>query len=99
MAKLSPFKKSKPPRVITILGYKIRVRVVKTLLHEGQEMLGLYLPDRREIRLLDQPAWCEILFHELIHCALDLTAANEGMTEEAEERIVRALTSSIFPLV
>jgi hypothetical protein len=99
MEKLSPFSKPKPPRWVTIMGYRIRVKLVKTLTHEGQEMLGLYLPDRREILLLDHAGWPEILFHELIHCALDLTAANEGMSEEAEERVVRALTSALFPLV
>lgn len=99
MAKLSVFKRSRPPRFVIVLGFKIKIRFVKKLNMHNQELLGLYCPEAREILLLKHDGWREILFHELIHCALDLTGANQGLSEKHEEMIVRALTSGIFPLV
>lgn len=100
MAKSSPFKKKTPPKFIYVLGHKIEVKVVDHLSEDGKDLLGRYNPDKKEIEILKtQSCWQEILFHEVLHCVLDLAGSSEGLTEEKEEIIVRSLTSGLFCFV
>lgn len=99
MAKPCLFSGPKPPKVITVLGYTVKVKTMKKLTESGIDLYGRYCPEKREIHLLDHERWAETLLHEIIHMILDLTGAIEGLSETDEERLVVALTSGIYPLI
>jgi hypothetical protein len=98
---VSPFdpSRSRPPRVVTVLGTKIQVRIVKTLESEGHDLLGSFEPDKLRIFLLKSENWRTVLFHEIIHAALHLSGAGEGLTFNKEESIVLALEYALFQFV
>lgn len=82
-----------------VLGYKIKIKQRKKLSEDGVDLYGRYCPEKKEIHLLDHEKWRETLFHEIVHCVLDITGAVEGLGDEKEEQIVVAVTSGVFPLI
>ena len=98
---VSPFDKSRkhPPRVVTVLGHKIKIRVIKNLIDDGDDLLGAFNSENMTIFLLKRPNWHHVLFHELLHASIYLSGAGEGMSINKEESIVLALEHAIFPLI
>lgn len=81
---------------IIVLGYKIPI----TYKLAG-DIDGQYHPDTRKIEI-NPNSTSEIgaiIFHETLHAILDISAANEGLSEEVEERIVRAIENGMWPLL
>lgn len=97
----SPFDPSRkrPPRVVTVLGTKIQVRTFKHLTLDGYDLLGRFESDKMLISLLKRDEWRALLFHEMIHAALYLSGAGEGLTMTKEESIVVALENALLPLM
>ena len=91
----SIFDRTRPPRVITICGHKIKIRVVKELVDGSIDLYGAYNGDTKTIFLKKDPNWKLTLFHEMIHCALHLTGAGEGLTLSKEEAICISLENSL----
>lgn len=98
---VSPFDPSRkhPPRVVTVLGHKVRVRVIRCLMDDGDDLLGAFNSENMTIFLLKSSDWRTVLFHEIIHCSLYLSGACEGLSNSKEESIVLALEHALFPLI
>lgn len=99
MAKQSLFSRKRPPRVVMVCGHKIKVKTVDKLVDGSTDLLGAYNGDTKTIYLLKHPDWKSCLFHELIHCALHLTGASEGLTMTKEEAICTGLENALFHLL
>lgn len=93
------FSRKRPPRIVTILGVKLKVKVVEKLVDGSTDLLGAYNHDTKTIYLLKHPDWPSCLFHELAHAALAITGAGEGLTLAKEESICIALESAFVPLL
>lgn len=99
MAKQSVFDRTRPPRMITIMGHKIKVRVVAYLEDESQELLGAFNGESKTIFLLKGCDWRSVLLHECCHAVLYFSGASEGLTVTKEESIVLALEHGLLPLI
>lgn len=95
----SPFARDTPPKVVTILGKKIKIKVVKHLSDNGVDLLGAYHHEAKLIYLLDHPDWRSCLLHELTHSFLAITGVNEGLSRDKEESICIALENALGPLI
>ena len=93
------FNRTNPPRVINVMGHKIKVRVVKYLIDENHELLGAWNPETKTIFLLKGCDWRSVLFHELIHCVISLSGVGEDLSMSKEESIVLALENNLFPVI
>lgn len=98
-SKVKLFNRKHPPKSVKLLGYDIAVRVVPYLESDNHELLGAFNAETKTIFLLKGCDWKSVIFHELLHAAICLTAACEGMSYNSEERIVLALESAIAPLL
>lgn len=91
MAKSLAFSRKRPPRVVSILGQKVKVRVVDYLEDDAQELLGAFNGETKTIFILKGQDWRSILLHEICHGILYFSGASEGLTYAKEESIVLAL--------
>jgi hypothetical protein len=98
---VNPFdpSRTRPPRVVTVLGTKIQVRTFRHLILDGHDLLGRFQSDKMQISLLKREDWRSTLFHEMIHAALFLSGAGEGLTYTKEESIVQCLEYALFQFV
>lgn len=98
---VNPFDQSRkhPPRVVYVLGKKIRVRVVKCLEADDIDLLGAFNSDTMTIFLLKRSNWRTVLLHEICHAGLYISGASEGLTVYKEESIVLALEHALFPFI
>jgi hypothetical protein len=99
MAKQSLFNRKRPPRVVTILGHKIKVRIIPYLEDSGQELYGAWNYDEKTIYLQKGCDWPSVLLHECCHAAFSLSGCGEGLTMAREEQIVIALEHALLPLI
>lgn len=82
----------RPPRVVYILGHRIKIKIVKHLFDDDDnELAGAYDGETKTIFLAKSDNWKTVLWHEMIHCCLHLSGASEGLSSNAEERITLAL--------
>tara|TARA_R110002020_G_scaffold318817_2_gene534472 strand:+ start:1999 stop:2310 length:312 start_codon:yes stop_codon:yes gene_type:complete len=86
---------------IRVAGMDIPLNIVESF-PDGR--LGEYDGNKREISLskecLDDHKLCRAtLVHEVVHCALDLSGANYGMSEKTEEQVVTAVEALAVPAV
>ena len=93
------FDRKHPPKSVTLLGYKIQIKVVAYLEDEGEDLLGAWNHDNKTIFLLRGCDWKSVLLHELMHAGISLTGACAGISMTSEERIVLALEHAIAPLL
>ena len=91
---------NKPTSVI-IGGITIPIRVVEEF---SDQRLGEYDGEKREIsvtrRCYEDPTlfnW--VIVHEMVHCALDISGANYGMSTKTEEQVVSAVEALLVPAV
>lgn len=100
MAKPSLFNRKRPPRFVMVAGHRIKIKVVKHLVDDADDDLhGAYNGDTKTIYLAKDSDWKSTLWHEILHCALHLSAASEGLTTTKEEQIVSALEYATGPLL
>ena len=97
MAKPSVFDRKRPPRVVTVLGQKLKVRVVPYLEDSDTELLGAFNSETKTIFLLKGQEWKPILLHEICHAILYFSGSSEGLTATKEESIVLALEHGLSP--
>ena len=95
MASKSPFSLKRPPRSVMVCGHKIKVKTVAKLFDGSTDLLGAYNGDTKTIYLLRHHDWRLCLLHEIIHCALHLTGASEGLTMSKEEAICVSLENAL----
>jgi hypothetical protein len=88
-----------PPRVVAVLGHKIKVRVCKYLEADGTDLLGAFNAEDKTIFLLKGCDWRSVLFHEITHAVLYLSGAGEGLSYSKEETIVMSIEHGLFPFV
>lgn len=86
---------------LKIAGLDIPVNYVASF---DDSRVGEYDSERREINLLlrlqdDPKALMTTLVHELVHCVLDVSGANYGMSEKTEEQVVMAVEALAVPAV
>ena len=62
-------------------------------------LLGAFRSDVLEIHLARHDNWRGTLLHEMIHAALYVTGAGQGLSMTTEERIVVALEHALAPYV
>jgi hypothetical protein len=99
MVKRLVFERERPPRVISICGQKVKIRVVAYLEDSNQELLGAFNAETKTIFLLRGANWRQTLLHEICHAVLYFSGASEGLTETKEESIVLALEHGLAPIV
>jgi len=100
MARCSVFDRKRPPRVINVLGHKIKVRIRKHLVcEEGDRLLGAFVYDTKTIFLERGCDWRTVLLHEVIHAILKLSGTSAGLSHDKEESIVEALEHGLSPIV
>lgn len=99
MANKSLFNRKRPPRVVMILGHKIKVRIKPYLEDEGIELYGAFSYDSKTIWLMKGCDWKSVLIHEICHAILELSGSNEGLTQAKEESIVKSLEHGLSPLL
>jgi hypothetical protein len=93
------FERERPPRVISVCGQKVRVRIVAYLEDSNQELLGAFNAETKTIYLLRGANWRQTLLHEVCHAILYFSGASEGLTETKEESIVLALEHGLAPII
>tara|TARA_B100001059_G_scaffold95433_1_gene94621 strand:- start:772 stop:1095 length:324 start_codon:yes stop_codon:yes gene_type:complete len=86
---------------IQVAGMKIPLIIVESF---PDGTLGEYNGNTREISLSkecfkDEGLFRSTLIHEAVHCALDLSGANYGMTTKTEEQVVTAVEALVVPAV
>ena len=86
---------------IAVAGIDIPLNLVQSF-PDGR--LAEYDGNRREINIAEEcvadPKLCRsTLVHEVVHCALDLSGANYGMSEKTEEQVVTAVEALAVPAV
>ena len=86
---------------IKVAGIDIPLNVVASF-PDGR--LGEYDGNKREISLSQEclsnmKLFQATLIHEVVHCALDLSGANYGMSEKTEEQVVTAVEALAVPAV
>lgn len=86
---------------IQVAGLNIPLNVVLSF-PDGR--LAEYDGNKREINiakecLSDNKLCRATLIHEVVHCALDLSGANYGMSEKTEEQVVTAVEALAVPAV
>lgn len=99
MAKQSLFSRKRPPRVVMILGHKIKVRIKAYLCDEGQELYGAFCYDTKTIFLMKGCDWRSVLLHEMIHAVLALSGSGEGISQAKEESIAVSIEHALAPLL
>jgi hypothetical protein len=99
VAKLSVFDRPRPPRSVTVLGHKLKVKVVPYLEADGDDLLGAFNSESKTIFLLKGCDWRSVLLHEICHAVLYLSGASEGLTMTKEESIVLALEHGLLPII
>ena len=99
MAKRSVFDRPRPPRVVTVLGQKLKVRVMPYLDDDGAELLGAFNSETKTIFILKGQDWRPILLHEIVHAILFFSGASEGLSQSKEESIVLALEHGLTPFI
>jgi len=95
----SLFSRKRPPRVVTILGHKIKVRIKPYLEDDGVELYGAFDYNSKTIWLMKGCDWRGVLLHEMCHAVLALSGTGEGLGQAKEESIVVALEHSLAPLL
>jgi len=95
----SIFDRKRPPRVVTILGHKIKVRIIPYLEDNGQELYGAWNYDEKTIYLQKGCDWPSVLLHECCHAVFSLSGCGEGLTMAREEQIVIVLEHALLPLI
>lgn len=98
MVSKSPFDRKRPPRTVTIMGHKVKVRVVPYLEDDSDELLGAFNGETKTIFILKDCDWRSVLLHECCHAILYFSGASEGLTYSKEESIVLALEHGLGPL-
>ena len=79
----------KIPKKVMGLGGPITVKVVPKLRRKKDKLSGLWLPDTREIHLLDQKhsEMLHTYFHELAHAALYDSGQHNLLSQDGNEAI------------
>lgn len=97
MAKL--FERENSPRMVPVLGHKIKVRRVKVLeCSEGDELLGSWDADAKMILIQKDADWRTTLLHEILHAILSISGHSASLTADQEESLVLALENALGPL-
>jgi hypothetical protein len=99
MAKKSVFDLKRPPRIVTVCGHKIKVKVIPYLEDDTQELLGAFNGETKTIFLLKGCDWRSVLLHECIHACLYFSGSGEGLTMSREEQITISLEMGLGPLI
>lgn len=99
MAKRFPFEGDKPPRVVYILGNRVKVKVAENLHDSGNDLVGAFNADSRTIFLERGCDWRGVLLHEICHAILYFSGASEGIGYSVEERIVLALEHGLSQIL
>lgn len=99
MANKSPFNRPRPPRVVTILGHKIKVRIKPYLEADGVELYGAFDYNSKTIWLMKGCDWRSVLLHEICHAVLALSGSGEGLGQAKEEALVVSLEHALGPLL
>jgi len=95
----SVFDRKRPPRVVTVCGQKLVVKVVPFLQDGGIELVGAFNGETKTIYLMKGCDWRAVLLHEITHAILYFTAAGEGLSMTREEQIVLAIEHNLSPLL
>ena len=99
-SKANIFQRPRPPRVIHLMGHKIKVKLVEELVDDDHDFLhGAYDGDKKTIFLSKQSEWRSTLLHEILHCVFHLSGASEGLTMTKEEQLVLAAEFGLGPLL
>lgn len=99
MASKSLFDRPRPPRVVTVLGNKLKVKVVPYLEDDCEELLGAFNSELKTIYLVKNCNWKAILLHEILHAILHYSASGEGLSMSKEESIVLSLEHGLVPIL
>lgn len=86
---------------INIGGLEIALNSVESF---EDSRVGEYDSESREINILSRcfgntKVFMPILIHEMVHCALDISGANYGMSDKTEEQVVTAIETLLVPAV
>lgn len=99
MASKSLFDRCRPPRVVTVLGHKLKVKVVPYLEDDCEELLGAFNSELKTIYLVKSCNWRAVLLHEIMHAILHYSATGEGLSLSKEESIVLSLEHGLSPIL
>jgi hypothetical protein len=99
---VSVLSRKRPPRVVNVLGKRIKVKIVPTLVDDqDNELLGLFCPPEACIYLATDPKHdiMQTFLHELLHAVLFVSGTAKGLTIQKEESIVTALEHGLGQLL
>lgn len=99
MASKSLFDRARPPRVVVVMGNKLKVKVVSYLEDDCEELLGAFNSELKTIYLVKNCEWKSVLLHEIIHAILYYSATAEGLSMSKEESIVLSLEHGLVPIL
>lgn len=91
MASKSLFDRPRPPRVVTVLGNKLKVKVVPYLEDDCEALSGAFNSETKTIYLTKDSNWRAVLLHEILHAILHYSGTGEGLSMSKEESIVLSL--------
>lgn len=92
MAKRLKPKKQRRPRVVSILGVKVKVRYISKELHDDSDQLhGAFNADTMEIFISTKSDVSSVLLHEVCHALLYISGCSQRLSEKDEEAIVTAM--------
>lgn len=99
MVSKSLFNRDRPPRVVSVLGNKLKIKIVKYLEDDCEELLGAFNSELKTIYLVKSCNWRAVLLHEIIHAILHYSATAEGLSISKEESIVLSLEHGLVPIL
>lgn len=99
MANKSLFDRERPPRVVTVFGHKLSVKLVPYLEDDCEELLGAFNSELKTIYLVKSCNWRAVLLHEIMHAILHYSATAEGLSMSKEESIVLSLEHGLIPIL
>lgn len=99
MANKSLFDRDRPPRVVNVLGNKLKIRVVKYLEDDCEPLHGAFNSETKTIFLTKDCNWRAVLLHEIIHAILHYSGTGEGLSMSKEESIVLSLEYGLISIL
>lgn len=99
MAKPFLFDRANPPRSVSVLGHRLKIKTVNYLEDESVELLGAFNAENKTIFLVRGPNWRSVLLHEIIHAILHFSGTGDGLSMSKEESIVLALEHGLVPIL
>jgi Zn-dependent peptidase ImmA (M78 family) len=89
----------KLPRVMTLMGEKVKIKQQKNCKMDGEEVFGYYDPALKciflEKNLLDAQK-LETLKHEIIHFICDISGISDQVSEDTEHTICATFARLIY---